>query len=409
MADDRDDDRAVREALHASARSASVPEALADEFTVRAVDVSRFEAGVRRDVLKILRDLEDELAADVARVDPTGPARTAYQQARLEALQRQTADTIATAYKDARGTTTSALRTVAVTEARAVRAIVARAVGVDIMTVAVSPNVLRALATDVLVSVSPRERYPLSEWWATQEAATRRHFMGEMRSGILRGETNDELVARVRGAVMRDADGKVLRNAAGEIMRAPGVLEASRRDATTLVRTATNGVSNTARMATFEENDDVVRGVAASTTFDLRISDICIARTGAAWDLAGKPLPESTRDEPFPGPPPWHPNCRTSLISVLKSLREILGASRPRKRGELRDLSVAKRASMDGHIPASTTFEQFLKRRSADEQKQILGAGKYGLWKSGELSLSELIDQTGRPIGVRELEARASA
>jgi len=36
----------------------------------------------------------------------------------------------------------------------------------------------------------------------------------------------------------------------------------------------------------------------------------------------------------------------------------------------------------------------------------VLGAGKWALWKAGKLSLSDLIDQSGRPLSLAELRAR---
>lgn len=386
----------------------SINDDLADAFVIRAIDLNRFAAGVRRDVLRILLDLEDELAAELARFDPSAPTRSAFQQRRLEALQEQTRKTIATAYRDMRRETDKAIVGVVQSEAVFARHAVQSVIGVDMLSVSVPPVMLETIARDILVPMGVDESQPLAVWWGAQEDATRRRFVGTMRNGILRGETLDELVNRVRGIPLRDDAGKIIRQR-GQALRGPAILDVSRRDATTLVRTAVQTGANQTRQTAFERNPDVVRGMAASTTLDLRTSAICIARTGAAWDLDGKPLPESTRQEPYPGPPPWHPNCRSTIIAVLHSLADILRKAQPAKRAGVRDLEVSTRSSIDGQVPMSTTFETFLKKRSAADQRKILGAGKWRLWQEGKLSLSEMIDETGRPLSLAELNQRAAA
>lgn len=361
---------------------------LADRFTVRGVQLLRFDAHLRRRALTVLKKLEAELAGQVAQLDPYGPSRTAYQQARLEALLQWSRATIASRYRTIRTDQTKQLAGLAEDEAERATAMINRTVGADIMAAGVTETQLAQVVSSTLIEGSPSE-----EWWSRQSRTLQRRFTDQMRLGALRGETVDELVRRVRGT---RANGYT-----------DGIMETSRRQAQALVRTAVQGVSNGARMATFRANEDVVRGVQALVTLDGRTTDICIARSGAAWDLDGNPLPESTRQEPFPGYPPWHWGCRTTLVAVLRSLKELLGSVGKRSAAALRKLPAATQASMDGQVAASLTYEQWLATKPESFQREVLGRGKWELWQAGGLTLSELIDQSGRPLSLEKLKAAA--
>lgn len=361
---------------------------VADRFTARSVNLLRFDAHLRRRALTVLTKLERELTAEIERVDPLGPTRTAFQQSRIDALRAQTRATIATTYRTMRSDQDRELRDLAEDEATWTQRSVNRTVGTDILTVAVSSNVLKAIVSDTLIEGSPSR-----EWWSRQSRALERRFVDQMRLGMLRGETIQELTQRVRGT---KAQGFT-----------DGIMETSRREAEALVRSTVMGVANGARVETYRANDDVVKGMQAIVTLDGRTTEICIARSGAAWDIDGNPLPESTRQEPFPGYPPWHWNCRSTLVPLLKSAAEMMNAVGPRKADRLAELPESTQSSMDGQVAASLTYEGWLKTKSETFQRGVLGAGKWQLWKDGALTLSELIDQSGRPLSLEQLKAAA--
>lgn len=138
---------------------------------------------------------------------------------------------------------------------------------------------------------------------------------------------------------------------------------------------------------------------------DDKTSAICMARSGFAWDLDGNPLPETDTNEPFPGPPPYHPNCRSTLVPVVKGLDDLIEdpkvAARVRK--AVQALPESTQASMDGKVASSLTYEDWLKRKNETFQQEVLGPGKYKLWKAGRIDLRDLIDQQGNPLTVAQL------
>ena len=69
------------------------------------------------------------------------------------------------------------------------------------------------------------------------------------------------------------------------------------------------------------------------------------------------------------------------------------------------DFTPSTRASMDGQVPAATTFEQFLSGKSEAWQDTYLGKGKAKLWRDGKITLSDMVSGTGRELTLDELAA----
>jgi hypothetical protein len=68
------------------------------------------------------------------------------------------------------------------------------------------------------------------------------------------------------------------------------------------------------------------------------------------------------------------------------------------------ELSPAQRASMDGEVPADTTYEEWLKGKPVEFQERVLGVEKSQMWRDGEITFKDLVDQTGRPLTLEELQ-----
>jgi SPP1 gp7 family putative phage head morphogenesis protein len=274
-------------------------------------------------------------------------------------------------------------------ESGQVRQLVNTRVGFSGLQVGVPETVLASMVKDDVVLGAP-----LRAFWEKQAGTLQQAFITQMRQGIFAGETKDQLISRVRGTKAHNFE--------------DGIMGISRRGAETVVRTTAQSVLNDARLETFKANDDVLQGVQAIVTLDARTSDICMARSAMAWDFDGKPLNDET-DIDFPGPPPWHPNCRTTLVPLLKSVGQLMGG----KKGaavdraiarEVKKLPKATQASIDGQVPKALSYEDWLSRKPAAFQEEVLGPGKYRLWKAGKISLRDLIDQRGRPLTLDQLK-----
>jgi SPP1 gp7 family putative phage head morphogenesis protein len=190
-----------------------------------------------------------------------------------------------------------------------------------------------------------------------------------------------------------------------------GIFSMSTRDASALIRTSVMSIANAARHETLQANDDVIDGQQWLSTLDPRTCVACMALSGQAWDSDGNPLGDTTAD--FPGPPPLHWACRCTLSALLKSWEQLAqDAKGDEKLGRKLDriekkIGKGTQASMGGPVPADFSYSDWLERRSEPEQQEILGQGKWQLWKDGKIGLTDLIDQSARPLTMKELSKRA--
>jgi hypothetical protein len=250
---------------------------------------------------------------------------------------------------------------------------------------------LRALADDMLVLGRPAE-----EWWSQQKDNLRGRFQNAMRQGVFAGDNLGTLLRRVRGTRERKFK--------------DGIFSMSTREASALIRTSVMSVANAARDETLRANEDVLAGQQVHATLDGRACPVCIGRDGFAWDFSGQPLNEQTTEN-FPGPPPWHWNDRCVLSPALKSWEQLAADAKgnvtlARKLDRIeKKLGPGTRASMTGEISSDISYADWLKGRSVAEQQDILGPGKWRLWRDKKIGLSDLVDSTGRPLSLKELKA----
>lgn len=345
--------------------------------TIRAaVDLSRYEVGARARIRGFLQRLRKELVGEIS--DRAG-TRTAFNQARLEQLLRASDAAISGTYKDVKGVLDVQLQGLARIQAATTTGVINEAIGVNLADTAFTATQLKALVSDVLI-----EGAPSAEWWARAEKATRERFSDQMRIGVARGETVQELVARVR-----EEDG--------------GLFGATIREAEALVRTSVQTVANTVRLETYEQNSDLFNGIQWVSTLDDRTTEICMALDGLQWDNDLNPI---DHDEAFPGPIA-HWGCRSTQVPVLKSWGELLKDKDLASRLDAAEAeNPGVRASMDGEVAARTTYSDWFKAQSEDRQRDILGDAKYEIWKREGLSFRDMIDQRGNPLTLAELERR---
>ena len=197
-----------------------------------------------------------------------------------------------------------------------------------------------------------------------------------VRLGMSLGETNYQISQRVTEA-----------------------LNISRRNADTIVRTATATVANQARTEFFNANDEVIKSWKWDATLDGRTRKEHADRDGALWDMNKEGINAKGKKYPFRYTPyGW--NCRCQIVPVLKSWKE-LGIDEE-------EVPVGTRSSLDGYVSQDMTFDKWLKTKSSEFQKEYLGAGRYELYSKGKITLSDLINQKGRYLSIKELKEKYS-
>lgn len=220
----------------------------------------------------------------------------------------------------------------------------------------------------------------MGNWFARLNESVRFDIERTVKNGVLLGQTNAQIAKEIMGVGDKGAQ----------------PIAKARRDAMAITRTAVQTVAKDARLAGLEANANIIKAVQWVSTLDSRTSEICMARSGKTWSYPDfKPIGHKI---PWNGGPPAHWNCRSSFIPVTKSFEELTG-------GKIKDtIEPATRASMDGYVAADLTFDQFLKNKPPEFADKMLGKGRAALWRSGKITLNQLLDQRGNPLTLAQLK-----
>ncbi|HDL5009421.1 TPA: phage head morphogenesis protein [Mannheimia haemolytica] len=210
---------------------------------------------------------------------------------------------------------------------------------------------------------------PLESWFEKQGSELSFKFESTIRQGLLEGRQTPEIA-----------------KATAELF---GI---SRRHADTLVITAVAKVADDAHKALRDENLDLIKGEMHLSTLDTRTSTVCQVRDGKMWDTDYKPIGHSL---PYQRPP-LHPRCRSILQLVMKDWKE-LGFD------DVKEMPKSTRASADGQVSEKTNYEEWLSSKTPEEQDKALGKGKADLWRRGVITFSDMLDQSARPLTLKEL------
>lgn len=352
---------------------AGVDSQLVDELLSGQLDLLRFEAGTRVRILTILTRLQRELTTKLAQQD-----LTTFNKERTQTLLKSANDLIDRYYTIASGELDASLRAVAETASTHAAQSMQAAAIIDIGAAGLpTETFLARVAMNTLIFGAKTE-----EWWSRQQQDTSFRFANAVRQGMVQGETNEQIVARITGSPR---------------LGKPGIMDVSRSNARSLVHSSIQAVANEARLETFRKNSDVVTGVRQLSTLDSHTTEICIAYSGQEWDLiTEKPLPGSKL--PFNGGPPRHWGCRSILVPITKTFKSLgLDVKEP-KPGE--------RASTAGPVGARTSFAQFLERKGKEFQDEVLGPGRAELWRKGKITLTQLLDLRGNPLTLAQLQRK---
>lgn len=194
----------------------------------------------------------------------------------------------------------------------------------------------------------------ISEWSRRKKLV----FQNAIKQGYLQGQNGDEIVTNLFGTK--------------KFNYVDGLINAHRRTLETEVRTSLNHMSNVAREQTFRKNS-VVKGVQYVATLDSKTSLICI-------NLDGKvELYDKSVDQLNGLRPPQHRRCRSTVVPIIKSLKE-LGLSNS-------DYKTSTRASMNGQVSQKETYTTWFKKQNKTFQREVLGKSRYELYKGGEFEL----------------------
>lgn len=330
---------------------------LSDALRERQILLFRHQATLRREIDKLLAALEAAIVANILAVAPNDVARETFKTMRVLKLIDEVEALITASYRDIRNYHVDQLSGMAEAEALFLIAKVNEILRKDLAK-AVKADWLNLAKTTLMTGA------PMKDWWAGQAESTKQRFSQQMRIGLLGGDSDADLVKRVRGT--RGMGFK------------DGMMQVSRRHAAILVRGASAAVSSEVRKVAVEDNPRVFRGIQQISVFDGRTSEVCMAYAGKVWEVPGyKPVGHSL---PYNGGVPRHPNCRSTEVAVLTE-------------------------EFGGEPADDVSFDTFLKGKSPAQVDALLGMGKGAMYRAGKITLNDLVDQNGRGVTLEALQA----
>jgi len=237
-------------------------------------------------------------------------------------------------------------------------------VAFEVATVPVAQVVSSAMAR-------PFQGRLLSEWMAGLEAEKAAKIRDAIRIGYVEGQTIQEMVQRIKGTKARQYQ--------------DGILEITRRNAETIVRTAVSHTANHTRQKFAEANDDLVKGWKFLATMDSKTSITCAALDGQVFPVGKGPQP------------PRHPNCRSTSVPILRSWKE-LGI-------DLKEFPEGTRAAYDGQVPANITYNEWLKGKDSTFHDKVLGPTRGKLFREG-MPVDRFVNKAGDRLTLDKLRER---
>lgn len=239
------------------------------------------------------------------------------------------------------------------------------------LTTATNAQAWAAVTSEPLVFTATNQVKLLEPFIRDFSAAEIKRISDIVRTGIVTGQSNQEIAKFVTGK--------------------NGTLDKKSRKATkSMVRTATNHVSNIAKQKSYDDNDDIIIGYEIVATLDGRTTDICIG-------FDGLKVKNSDRYQPKP---PFHVACRTTTKPTLDG------------RFNTDDSPASRTARGDDktEVGASKSYYSWLKNQSAKFQDETIGPNRGALLRNGGLTTNEFrklsTDQLFNPITLDEMRVK---
>ena len=338
---------------------ANISSQLADLAIVRSLLIHQVSNGLSSDVAKVYNDIIEDLTTAVRGATPI---TLRNMNATIKELKERFTVDNSKLYSD--------LEDLAATEATFALNSVNSTVGVDVFSRIPPESTIRNIVATSLISDGKRAE-TINAWFSGIDTKMLNDIEGVVKQGVITGLTNQELSTNLSN-----------------------VLGVSKNHAETITRTATSMVSNEARQAVYDANDDVIKGYEFMATLDSKVSYGCASRDSALYDTNRKPLNALAKRFPYQ-PVPRHFNCRSIYSVVLKEWKD-LGI-------DIDEIPAGTRSSLDGQISAETTFDKWFEGKNKAFQEKYLGVSRYQLYKDGKITFKDLVNQKGITLPVSEL------
>lgn len=394
----------------------ALEEWIAEMFLVHSLNLLRFSSGVQEKILLLMAAMSKELTAKLNE----GEIST-YGKQRLGALLRESNAVISSHYTGIQAEMTRNLTGMVRIEADYTAKVLTQGLKIELGAKLPPATYLEKLVGDTLIKGAPS-----ADWWKRQALDTQFRFASQVRLGAAQGETTSQIVSRVLGTSVKAADlgaGKagapaapptskvaaLLRASPAPPQTAPaaapdavapgeqGILKTSAANARALVHSSVQAVANAARLASFQQNSDLIECLVWLATLDSHTCLLCAMRDLHEYSLHDQE-PINHTHEWAGGPGAIHFSCRCVLSTRTKSFKD-LGI-------ELDEPGGSTRPSDGGPVSSKLNFKDFLASKDKAWRAEYLGPGRAEMYEAGKITLNDLMNLKGRKLTLEELQAK---
>ena len=398
----------------------ALEEWIAEMFLTHSLNLLRFSAGTQDKILALMGAMSRELTA---KLNAAGEVESLGKQ-RLAALLRESNAVIASHYTGMQAELNRNLVGMVHIEADYTAKVLTQGLKIELGAKLPPATYLEKLVGDTLIKGASS-----ADWWKRQAADTQFRFASQVRLGAAQGETTSQIVSRVLGKSAKAADmgaGKAGAPTAqptskvAALLRAPpappktalaatpdpvapgeqGILKTSAANARVLVHSSVQAVANAARLASFQQNADLIECLVWLSTLDSHTCLLCAMRDLHEYSLHDQE-PINHTQEWAGGPGAIHFSCRCVLSTRTKSFKD-LGI-------ELDEPGESTRPSDGGPVSSKMNFKDFLASKDKAWRAEFLGAGRAEMYEVGKITLNDLMNLKGRKLTLEELRGKYGA
>lgn len=218
-------------------------------------------------------------------------------------------------------------------------------------------------ATNTSMKLPEIDGISFDEWWKRTESA-HNWRLEKLSKGLRAGTIPEENYAGIYQKAIRQ----------------------TRQNVKNLVRTSNAVIAGESRDRMEKENSDLFEYKQHLSTLDGRTTPICRARDLLMWDLNNEPIGHNFEFLQ----PPLHFGCRSIIRLIVKG----------------RNKRFSTRASQFGQVDETLDYNSWLKQQSPTYQNKILGKARAELFRSGNITVRDLVNQDGRALTLEQLKAK---
>lgn len=331
---------------------------LRDKTIAHEVFLQRYYSGTTRRVMQLLQDVEKDLIRQLKTLDIDSNTTIKQVDKQLESIRAVISEGYALAGRDL----LQEMKDAAVYEQEWQHKTITDAVPIELNLTMAAPVTLFAAIED-----TPFQGKLLKEWIDKLDQESFNSIQSAVRMGLVEGQSYSDITRRIIGTKA--------------LQYTDGVMHLNRTKTQALVSTAVAHSTNAARDEFYKANDDIVKAVQFVATLDMRTTPICRAKDGQVYPLDAYPRP------------PLHFRCRSSVVGVIKSWKE-LGLKEP---------TAGTRASMDGQVAETETYQTWLAKKSPEFQDEVLGKARGEMFRNGT-TLDRFVDDSGKQYTLEQLK-----